>query len=43
LTWGPDPSFLTGIIGIALVMIAAVADAEPNWDRCLLCAIPPQR
>jgi hypothetical protein len=41
LTWLPDPSFLTGTAGIALVLMAAVADREPCWDRTLLCTIPP--
>ncbi len=41
LQWLPDPTLLTGIAGIALVLMAAVTDIEPGWDRCLLCAVAP--
>jgi hypothetical protein len=40
LMLAPDPSFLTGTAGIALVLMAAVSEVEPCWDRCLLAAIP---
>lgn len=31
-----DPSFLTGACGIALVLLSAVENFEPKWDRILL-------
>ncbi|MFA6213071.1 MAG: lanthionine synthetase C family protein [Candidatus Obscuribacterales bacterium] len=31
-----DPKFLSGSIGIGLVLIAAMQDTEPLWDRMLL-------
>jgi lantibiotic modifying enzyme len=34
--WQPDLSFLEGISGIGLVIISAMADIEPQWDRILL-------
>ena len=34
--WENDPSFLTGAAGIALVLLAAISDVEPAWDRLLL-------
>jgi hypothetical protein len=39
--WVDDPGFLTGVAGIALVLLAAVTPLEPAWDRVLLLAIPP--
>lgn len=32
----PDYSFLSGITGIALGLLAAIAEAPPAWDRLLL-------
>jgi len=32
----PSASLLEGSAGIALVLIAAISDVEPKWDRCLL-------
>jgi lantibiotic modifying enzyme len=40
--WVADPGFLTGAAGVALALLAATTAGEPNWDRMLLTAIPPQ-
>lgn len=32
----PDTSFLTGVTGIALALLAGVAPIAPDWDRLLL-------
>jgi lantibiotic biosynthesis protein len=39
--WINDPSFLTGISGIALALLAAIGPVEPNWDRVLLARLDP--
>lgn len=39
--WLPVASFLEGAIGIGLALLAAVTPREPNWDRLLLCDLPP--
>jgi lantibiotic modifying enzyme len=31
-----DPAWLTGAAGVGLVLLAAVSDLEPRWDRLLL-------
>ncbi|MFN2488399.1 MAG: lanthionine synthetase LanC family protein [Actinomycetota bacterium] len=36
----PDPGFLTGAAGIALVLLAATTSVEPSWDRLLLASLP---
>jgi hypothetical protein len=36
----PNGSLLEGAIGIGLALLAAVAPAEPSWDRLLLCDLP---
>jgi hypothetical protein len=41
LLWVPDPGLLTGASGIALALLAATTDVEPDWDRMLLVAVPP--
>lgn len=41
-TWIADPGLLTGAVGIALALLAAITPVEPAWDRMLLTAIPPQ-
>ena len=41
LAWLPDPGFLTGATGVALAMLGAITNIEPNWDRVLLCSIRP--
>lgn len=40
--WHADPGFLTGVAGIGLALLAAVTPLEPQWDRVLLVATPPQ-
>jgi hypothetical protein len=39
--WVPDPAFLTGGAGIALVLASALAssDEDPAWDRSLLMSV----
>jgi hypothetical protein len=39
--WLPDPCLLTGVAGIALVLLAASTSVEPAWDRALLCELAP--
>ena len=34
--WHPNPSVLTGVAGIGLALLAAVAPFEPAWDRFLV-------
>jgi lantibiotic modifying enzyme len=34
--WKNETSLLEGIAGIGLVLLAALDDKEPKWDRCLL-------
>ena len=34
--WDPDPTFLSGGIGIALVLLSAIQAIEPRWDQLLL-------
>jgi lantibiotic modifying enzyme len=34
---------LEGVAGIGLVLMAAVTEVEPQWDRLLLVAVPPRR
>jgi lantibiotic modifying enzyme len=34
--WYPDSSFLTGVVGITLALLAAVSPVAPDWDRLLL-------
>jgi hypothetical protein len=38
--WKSDASFLTGASGIALALLAAVTDIEPQWDRALAMSLP---
>ncbi|MCE9575351.1 MAG: lanthionine synthetase C family protein [Deltaproteobacteria bacterium] len=35
-SWKADDSLLTGAVGVALVLHAAVSTVEPSWDRLLL-------
>ncbi len=37
----PDPSLLTGAIGVALVLLSAVGHDVDTWDDLLLCDLPP--
>ncbi|HYE87181.1 MAG TPA: lanthionine synthetase C family protein [Vicinamibacterales bacterium] len=34
--WGDDASFLTGVAGIGLALLACISSVEPKWDRLLL-------
>lgn len=36
-------AFLTGAAGVALALIASIADAGPTWDRIILTDIPAAR
>jgi lantibiotic modifying enzyme len=42
LAWLDDHSLLTGVCGIGLALLAAIAPVEPRWDRVLAVAVPPQ-
>jgi len=35
--WRPTTAILTGAMGIALSLLAAIRPDEPNWDRMLMC------
>lgn len=34
--WVADPGILTGVVGVGLVLLAAVSAIEPRWDKHLL-------
>lgn len=36
MVWRSDPTFLTGVCGVALALLAATTSFEPAWDRFLL-------
>ncbi len=38
-----NPGLLEGAAGVALTLLAALADEPPGWDRLLLCDLPPLR
>jgi hypothetical protein len=38
--WVDEPGFLMGAAGIALALLAAATDIEPQWDRTLLVSLP---
>lgn len=38
--WRDEPGFLIGSMGIGLVLLAAVTDVEPAWDRALALSTP---
>ncbi|MEO6725745.1 MAG: lanthionine synthetase C family protein, partial [Blastocatellia bacterium] len=40
--WVNQPGLLDGIAGVALSLLAACTNLEPNWDRSLLISIPPK-
>lgn len=42
LTWRGEPGFLMGGAGIGLALLAAVAEADPAWDRVMLLSLPPR-
>jgi hypothetical protein len=39
--WADDPTFLTGVAGVALTLLAAITPIEPRWDRVLLTSLDP--
>lgn len=39
LQWNEDAGFLTGSAGMALALLAAASDVEPDWDRILLASL----
>jgi hypothetical protein len=39
--WVADDSVLMGATGVGLVLLAAVTEVEPSWDRALLCGVTP--
>jgi lantibiotic modifying enzyme len=41
--WGDDASFLTGVAGIGLALLAAATHVEPAWDIVLLLRPPSAR
>jgi hypothetical protein len=41
--WVRDGSFLTGVSGIGLALLAAITEQEPEWDRLLLLSEPRSR
>jgi len=38
--WRSDHCLLTGVAGIGLTLLAAIAPIEPRWDRIFLLSIP---
>jgi lantibiotic modifying enzyme len=42
LGWHRDAGFLTGVSGIALAMLGALAPIAPDWDHVLLTSVPPR-
>jgi rhamnogalacturonyl hydrolase YesR len=40
--WVADGGVLMGAAGVGLVLLAAVTDVEPAWDRVLLCDVAPR-
>jgi lantibiotic modifying enzyme len=40
IQWVADPGILTGAAGVALALLAATTDIEPEWDRMMLVSIP---
>ena len=42
LGWVDDRGFLTGAAGIGLVLLGALSQVEPAWDRLLLSSVPPR-
>ncbi|HUQ04836.1 MAG TPA: lanthionine synthetase LanC family protein [Kofleriaceae bacterium] len=39
--WVADDGVLMGATGVGLVLLAAVTELEPSWDRALLCGVEP--
>lgn len=42
MAWAEDPSFLTGVAGIGLALLAATSERAPAWDRVLLASVSPR-
>lgn len=40
--WRAEAGFLMGGAGVALALLAAASDIEPDWDRVMVVSIPPQ-
>lgn len=40
--WTPVTRLADGTVGLGLALVAAIAPAEPLWDRLLLCDVPPR-
>ena len=38
--WIAEPGILEGAAGVALALLAATTDIEPEWDRMMLVSIP---
>ena len=38
--WVAEPGVLEGAAGVALALLAATTDIEPEWDRMMLVSIP---
>jgi hypothetical protein len=41
--WKANPGILTGAAGVALALVAGASSVAPNWDRMLMCRVPPAR
>jgi hypothetical protein len=39
--WEVKPGLLEGAAGIALALLAATTEVEPQWDAALLISVPP--
>ena len=39
MRWGAEPGLLEGVAGVALALLAATTDVEPEWDRMMLVSI----
>jgi len=40
--WVVDDGVLMGACGVGLVLLSAVSELEPAWDRALLCGVAPR-
>jgi hypothetical protein len=40
IRWVAEPGILTGAAGVALALLAATTNLEPQWDRMMLVSIP---
>ncbi|UUZ79694.1 lanthionine synthetase C family protein [Paenibacillus sp. P26] len=41
--WAAEPGILSGAAGVALVLLAASSDVQPDWDRMFLLSAPAER